>query len=411
MWHDAEHEPKFSEYLELDLGDVVPSIAGPEASAGPDPAVRREDRVPQGHSQLRRGEHARRDTKLDEAVDESFPASDPACCPSPTTTPSCALGGRRLRTAGRASRSTSNPTSRGEFVLDHGAVVIAAITSCTNTSNPSVMLGAALLARNAVEKGLTSKPWVKTTMAPGSQVVTDYYEKAGLWPYLEKLGFYLVGYGCTTCIGNYRPAAGGDLQGDQRRRPDGHRGALGQPQLRGPHLPRREDELPGLPAAGHRLRAGRHHGLRLRDRAARPGRRRQRRLPEGHLAVVEGDPRHHRVLDQPGDVRRELRRRVQGRRALAQPAHAGGQDLRVGPELDLRPQAAVLRRHARRAGAGHRHHGRQSACAAWRFGDHRPHLARRQHQGGHARPRSTSTSTASTRRTTTPTARGAATTR
>jgi aconitate hydratase len=93
----------------------------------------------------------------------------------------------------------------GDFVLDHGAVVIAAITSCTNTSNPEVMLGAALLARNAVDKGLASKPWVKTTMAPGSQVVNDYYDKAGLWPYLEKLGFYLVGYGCTTCIGNSGP--------------------------------------------------------------------------------------------------------------------------------------------------------------------------------------------------------------
>ena len=90
-------------------------------------------------------------------------------------------------------------------MLDHGAVVIAAVTSCTNTSNPEVMLGAALLARNAVEKGLSSKPWVKTSMAPGSQVVHDYYDKAGLWPYLEKLGFYLVGYGCTTCIGNSGP--------------------------------------------------------------------------------------------------------------------------------------------------------------------------------------------------------------
>ena len=90
-------------------------------------------------------------------------------------------------------------------MLDHGAVVVAAITSCTNTSNPSVMLGAALLARNAVEKGLTSKPWVKTSMAPGSQVVSDYYDKAGVWPYLEKLGFFLVGYGCTTCIGNTGP--------------------------------------------------------------------------------------------------------------------------------------------------------------------------------------------------------------
>jgi aconitate hydratase len=91
------------------------------------------------------------------------------------------------------------------FELDHGAVVISAITSCTNTSNPSVMLGAALLAKNAVDKGLAVKPWVKTTMAPGSKVVTDYYERAGLWPYLEKLGYHLVGYGCTTCIGNSGP--------------------------------------------------------------------------------------------------------------------------------------------------------------------------------------------------------------
>ena len=93
----------------------------------------------------------------------------------------------------------------GELVLDHGAVMIAAITSCTNTSNPSVMIGAALLARNAVEKGLARRPWVKTSMAPGSKVVMDYYERAGLWPYLEKLGFNLVGYGCTTCIGNSGP--------------------------------------------------------------------------------------------------------------------------------------------------------------------------------------------------------------
>src|SRR5207248_8936187 len=89
--------------------------------------------------------------------------------------------------------------------VDHGSVVIAAITSCTNTSNPSVMVGAALLARNAVEAGLARKPWVKTTLAPGSKVVMDYYERAGLLPYLEKLGFHLVGYGCTTCIGNSGP--------------------------------------------------------------------------------------------------------------------------------------------------------------------------------------------------------------
>jgi aconitate hydratase len=112
--------------------------------------------------------------------------------------------------AERRRGASTKPTpvsseTKGEFVLDHGAVVIASITSCTNTSNPSVMLGAALLASNAVEKGLTVKPWVKTSMAPGSKVVTDYYEKAGLWPYLEKLGYHLVGYGCTTCIGNSGP--------------------------------------------------------------------------------------------------------------------------------------------------------------------------------------------------------------
>jgi aconitate hydratase len=107
---------------------------------------------------------------------------------------------------GRPSKPIKIKTDEyGEFVLDHGAVVVAAITSCTNTSNPSVMLGAALLAKKAVDRGLTSKPWVKTSMAPGSQVVSDYYDKAGVWPYLEKLGFFLVGYGCTTCIGNTGP--------------------------------------------------------------------------------------------------------------------------------------------------------------------------------------------------------------
>ena len=102
------------------------------------------------------------------------------------------------------------------FELDHGAVAIAAITSCTNTSNPSVMIGAALLAKKAVEKGLQRKPWVKTTLAPGSKVVSDYYEKAGLTPYLDKLGFNLVGYGCTTCIGNSGPLIPEVSAGGQR---------------------------------------------------------------------------------------------------------------------------------------------------------------------------------------------------
>ncbi|MBF9071458.1 aconitate hydratase AcnA [Streptacidiphilus fuscans] len=180
LWHNPAAEPVFSEYLELDLATVVPSIAGPK---------RPQDRVilAEAASKFR---SAVRDyiTTSDESGEESFPASDaPASSngihnPSPVTAP-----------------------DGSTYEIDNGAVVIASITSCTNTSNPSVMLGAALLAKKAVEKGLTVKPWVKTTLAPGSKVVMDYYEKAGLLPYMEKLGFNLVGYGCVTCIGNSGP--------------------------------------------------------------------------------------------------------------------------------------------------------------------------------------------------------------
>jgi aconitate hydratase len=207
LWHDADHEPEFSEYLELDLSEVVPSIAGPK---------RPQDRIPlsQAKSIFRKqiptyvGDDPDRTeySKLDEAVDESFPASDPGQGQNGHADDLPVVHSAAEHANGRVSNPVPIKSDElGEFVLDHGAVVIAAITSCTNTSNPEVMLGAALLARNAVEKGLMSKPWVKTTMAPGSQVVSDYYEKAGLWPYLEKLGFYLVGYGCTTCIGNSGP--------------------------------------------------------------------------------------------------------------------------------------------------------------------------------------------------------------
>ncbi|ORV46332.1 aconitate hydratase [Mycolicibacter engbaekii] len=204
MWHNPDHEPAFSEYLELDLSTVVPSIAGPK---------RPQDRILLSESKTAfrkdihnyvEEQHPAPETKLDEALEESFPASDPASLSfaddGAVDVQSAANGAE-----GRPSKPIRVTGERGEFILDHGAVAVAGITSCTNTSNPSVMIGAALLARNAVERGLSSKPWVKTNMAPGSQVVTDYYEKAGLWPYLEKLGFYLGGYGCTTCIGNTGP--------------------------------------------------------------------------------------------------------------------------------------------------------------------------------------------------------------
>ena len=159
LWHDPSAEPRYSEQLELDVSTVVPSLAGPK---------RPQDRV---------------------AVTEAGPSFVEAL-----------------------KDYTDEPDKTIDFEIDgqpvtigHGAVTIAAITSCTNTSNPSVMIGAALLAKNAVDKGLARKPWVKTTLAPGSKVVSDYYEKSGLTPYLDKLGFNLVGYGCTTCIGNSGP--------------------------------------------------------------------------------------------------------------------------------------------------------------------------------------------------------------
>ncbi|MGV9300429.1 aconitate hydratase AcnA [Amycolatopsis sp. NPDC003676] len=205
LWHDPSHEAQYSEYLELDLSTVVPSIAGPK---------RPQDRIEltDAKSSFRKSVHDYAEdeqptphTNVDETVEETFPASDPAALSfkDETAVPvQSAANGATGRPTKPVKVSTAD---RGDFILDHGAVVIASITSCTNTSNPSVMLGAALLARNAVDKGLSVKPWVKTSMAPGSQVVTDYYDKAGLWPYLEKLGYHLVGYGCTTCIGNSGP--------------------------------------------------------------------------------------------------------------------------------------------------------------------------------------------------------------
>jgi aconitate hydratase len=223
LWHDASREPAFSEYLELDLSTVVPSIAGPKrpqdrvaitdaktafraalADYVSDDQTGGEDRKP-GVPQQEQPYGV--ESAVDEASAESFPASDPAA-------PSESGNGEAGKphhyeddaVSGRPSKRTRVVMEDGtETSIDHGAVVIAAITSCTNTSNPQVMIGAALLAKNAVERGLVTKPWVKTTLAPGSKVVMDYYEKAELTPYLEKLGFYLVGYGCTTCIGNSGP--------------------------------------------------------------------------------------------------------------------------------------------------------------------------------------------------------------
>ena len=202
LWHSDDNEPRYSEYLELDLGTVVPSIAGPK---------RPQDRVLVAHAKqgfreaLRDHVAVEELTGYDESVDESFPASDsPSHSGSDSSEPH--EYGEEPADIGRPSKTVAVTLADGtSFELDHGAVTIAAITSCTNTSNPSVMIGAALVAKKAVERGLNRKPWVKTTLAPGSKVVSDYYDRSGLTPYLDKLGFNLVGYGCTTCIGNSGP--------------------------------------------------------------------------------------------------------------------------------------------------------------------------------------------------------------
>ncbi|MFL1999178.1 aconitate hydratase AcnA [Microbacterium sp. A1-JK] len=201
LWHDASVEPVFSEYMELDLSTVVPSIAGPKR---PQDRIELTNAKQQFESDLTNYAQVDHDL-VDLEGSESFPASDP-----PSNTPEDEHNDHQHTHHSHAPKSASKPSpvtlADGEsFTLDHGAVTIAAITSCTNTSNPSVMLAAGLLARNAVKKGLKAKPWVKTTLAPGSKVVTDYYEKAGLTQDLEDLGFYTVGYGCTTCIGNSGP--------------------------------------------------------------------------------------------------------------------------------------------------------------------------------------------------------------
>jgi aconitate hydratase len=203
LWHDPSVEPVFSEYMELDLSTVVPSIAGPKR---PQDRIRLTEAKSQFEQDILNYANPSESTSIvDLESKHSFPASDPGAVPGEeepvTRTVHIASGGP----AAASKPVTVTPADGSPYVIDNGAVTIAAITSCTNTSNPSVMLAAGLLARNAVRKGLKAKPWVKTTLAPGSKVVTDYYEKAGLTKDLEDLGFYTVGYGCTTCIGNSGP--------------------------------------------------------------------------------------------------------------------------------------------------------------------------------------------------------------
>ena len=204
LWHDPAEHATYSEIVSLDLGDVEPSIAGPR---------RPQDRVP-----LRDAKHSFLDQlgsfgvdypngSHDRAVADTFPASDPTTEQQPGGVPEPVpdLGSVALAEQAPAQGPALVELDGETFALDHGSVVIAAITSCTNTSNPAVMVAAGLVAKKAVERGLGRRPWVKSSLAPGSKVVTEYYERSGLDRYLDELGFQTVGYGCTTCIGNSGP--------------------------------------------------------------------------------------------------------------------------------------------------------------------------------------------------------------
>jgi aconitate hydratase len=208
LFHEPDsEEPTYSDTLELDLGDVEPSIAGPKRPQDRISLTNAKPAFLEAMQEWNEEAGAELGSMLDQAIDESFPASDP---PAEDHNGEGSKPRRAGLTAVAEVKKTSDAVpvqlEDGQAIeLDHGMVVIAAITSCTNTSNPSVMLGAGLLAKKAVERGLERKPWVKTSLAPGSTVVTEYLEKSGLDRYLNELQFNLVGYGCTTCIGNSGP--------------------------------------------------------------------------------------------------------------------------------------------------------------------------------------------------------------
>ena len=372
------------------LGEVVPSIAGPK---------RPQDRVSLTDAKHAFGEALRgilpEVDGEDDALGGTFPASDPVASQEPANgdgAREAALSGRGVNVAqgdalrARVGAPVALEMADGrEATLDHGHVVIAAITSCTNTSNPSVMVGAGILARNALARGLQSKPWVKTSLAPGSKVVTEYLDKAGLTESLERLGFDLVGYGCTTCIGNSGPLpqevseAVGENDLAVVSVLSGNRNFEGRinPDVKMNYL--------ASPPSGRGLRAGGHDGHRHRGRAARPGPGRPRRVSARHLAIRARGRRDDRGGDPLGHVPQELRRGVRRRRALELAGCARGRPLRVGARLHLRAPAALLRGDARRARAARRHRGRARAGLARRQRHDRPHLAGRLDQARRTR--------------------------
>ena len=396
----------------------MPSLAGPEAPAGPRLADRVQGVVPDGA----RGLPARRGGRGRRGRVQRRSRSPPPTRPPPTArtttiratrtrTPGSGTGGAQV--ADRVEAPSQVTLADGtETELDHGHVVIAAITSCTNTSNPSVMIGAGLLAKNAVERGLTVKPWVKTSLAPGSKVVMEYYERAKLIEPLEALGFHLVGYGCTTCIGNSGPlpeeisdvvnaedlavvsVLSGNRNFEGRINPDVKMNYLASPPL-----------CVAYALAGTM-------DIDLLDEPLGTGQRRRGRLPQGHLAERRGGRAHGRG----GRAERHVHASPTARCSRATSAGTRSRCPRAtaSPGPTTRPTCAS-RRSSRTSqpepsdDRGHR--GRARARRARRLGDDRPHLARGRDQEGLAGGEVPQRARRRATRTSTPTAPAAATTR
>ena len=393
LFHEpAAPDPLFCETIELDLGAVVPSIAGP---ARPHDRValteaKRSFRVALAESSMPSPPFAPRGA--DEASAQSFPASDPPA--------SNAGGPRRVGSPRGAEQPQAVPESMpershrptaamlasgDEVTLDHGDIVIAAITSCTNTSNPSVMIGAGLLARNAVACGLTTKSWVKTSLAPGSRVVIDYLAKAGLLEPLEALGYHLVGFGCTTCIGNSGPLL------------DGVSEAV-----------RQSDLAVCAVLSGNRNFEGRiHPDVRMNYLASPPlvvayalaGTLDTDLIHEPLGAGVDGTPVFLRdIWPTSAEVAETVRGAVDSDmfRQSYEDAFTGDEnwrslDIATGASfalagfVELHPPAAILRRHGPRTRSAARHRRRAGACVARRQHHDRSHLPGRLHHGRRAR--------------------------
>ena len=334
----TRYSPRCSQ---LDLGDVEPSIAGPK---------RPQDRVPL----------AKAAAAFAEALDKEYGKA--------------AEAGKRVPVQGK------------NFDLGHGDVVIAAITSCTNTSNPFVMMAAGLLAKKALKKGLSVKPWVKTSLAPGSQVVTDYLDKAGLQKDLDALGFNLVGYGCTTCIGNSGPLPEAISKAIHEQRSGGRLGAVGQPQFRGPG---QSDVRANYLASPPLVVAYALAGSMAIDLATEP-------LGTG----TDGEPVYLKDIWPSAkeiaevvrkavktiDVPEALRRRVHGRSRMARDRGQRRAHLWLGRGLDLCAEPALFHRHDADAGAGDRCRRRAHPRPVPRLHHHRPHLAGRLASSATARP-------------------------